>query len=1150
MTLPGATRELPDALDRQRAIETFERNLVVTAGAGTGKTTLLVDRLTRLLLRNPDPLKITEIVALTFTNKAANEMKVRLRERLQAYLDVTLDTPAPDEKTEKTQREVAALIRLNQLSKDELDNRVHDSLRNLERANIGTIHSFAAALLRLYPLEAGVDPHFQEDDGGQFSRIFGEQWALWLDQELSTTSPHAEGWRKALRQLSIEQIRDLASALCSETVEVGQRVERDDRKQAHVLRSWLAGLLDNATALIERHPEERVNEKVLRAGAVIIEEVLNTGTFSKTLSAEQREFLLNHSINRATQGWSDEDAEAAQHIVRVAKALCRIDAEMTELVWRLLVPYVETFRRVFVQEGFLSFDGLLIRSRNLVRDHPRVREELKRQFRSILIDEFQDTDPIQYEILLYLAERPGEAAKDWRQIKLTPGKVFVVGDPKQSIYAFRRADIEAYLEVVENIIKAQDGIESRLTANFRSHATILDVVNGVFESLIQAQPGMQPSYIGIEPPPQQMAPRPPGPAAKGLPRVLVRKIVVPDAEVNAEKARRLEGESLSRWLRDDVLDKARIVNAEGEAVPVQPKDVAILFRKLTDIQDYLEPLRRRGIRYVVEGERHFYAAKEVIDAVNLLRAIENPYDRLALVGVLRSPLGALTDQEIYDLRRRHLLDYRRAERLGGTNVPPSLTELYCGLAELHRDCQTLPVGDAGARIFARFPLKPLAACYFHGEQAVANLEKLRQQAEILGREDGAMTFKEAVRQLQKRVLDVREEGESVLAEENVDAVRIMSIHKAKGLEFPIVILGGCQTGTDTRNSGGAEVMFDWSSGLTGVRIGPLTDLAGVYIAEKNRLRAEEEQKRVLYVAMTRAREHLVISTAVTDKSSSGNFVSLLDRALENQIAAAVRPGVIQIGAGKLDVEIVETTFAAPGRTSRRKKPRGTAREWQPYLAHWSRRRNAYAAALEEPVFVTPTLLKAREQEFAEDTGEIRRAAHKDKTPALLVGELAHRFLEQWDFAAAVEDLGDRLGEFIDALLPREARQHAAVIRAELETILQRFAGCDVYAELTQARILGREVPLLMPWNDRVMEGVIDLVYERNGLLYLADYKTDRITREELRLATDRYQRQAEIYSEAARRSLGRDIAAFKLIFLSLGETVDVQLNADQQLRLW
>ncbi len=154
-----------------------------------------------------------------------------------------------------------------------------------------------------------------------------------------------------------------------------------------------------------------------------------------------------------------------------------------------------------------------------MRDQARVRADLKRRYRTILIDEFQDTDPIQYEILLYLAEQPSQAATDWRQVKVVPGKIFVVGDPKQSIYAFRRADIEAYLEVVERMIKAQNGVECRLTTNFRSNAAILDGVNGAFQNLIQAQDGVQPPYIAIHPAPGRIT------APSHIPKFLVRKIV-------------------------------------------------------------------------------------------------------------------------------------------------------------------------------------------------------------------------------------------------------------------------------------------------------------------------------------------------------------------------------------------------------------------------------------------------------------------------------------------------------------------------------------------------------------------------------------------------------------------------------------------------
>jgi ATP-dependent helicase/nuclease subunit A len=903
---------------------------------------------------------------------------------------------------------------------------------------------------------------------------------------------------------------------------------------------WLRDLAARAAALTERHPEERQNESLARAARAVIEGILQDGRIGDNALIVERALLAEKSVVSALAGWSEDDVAEARTLVRAAKGLAQVDEALTNLLWRLLVPFAARFRRFFVREGFVSFDGLLTGARNLVRDNPRVREELKRKYSSILVDEFQDTDPIQYEILLYLAERHGASANDWRAVQLTPGKVFVVGDPKQSIYAFRRADIEAYLEVIEKIIKAQDGADCRLTTNFRSHADVLDVVNDVFGRLIQAQDGIQPPYIAIHPPPA----RPPMESNDGFtpapPKVCLRKIVTDETKLDAETARRLEGESLARWLKEEILAKA-LIHERGEQVLAQPKDVAILFRKLTDIHEYLEPFRRRNIHYVVEGERHFYAAKEIIDAVNLLRAIDNPHDRLALVGVLRSPLGALPDKVIYDLHCRRLLDYRKA--LSDERFPPGLAELYRMLGRLHEQTRLLPVGEAVSLVFASLPIKLLAACYFHGEQAVANLDKLRQQAELLGRE-GLTTLKEAIRQLQRRVMDVKEEGESVLAEESVDAVRIMSIHKAKGLEFPIVVLAGCHAGIDGRQGKAAEALFDWSSGLTGLQIGPYWDLPGLYIAEKTRRRAEAEQKRVLYVAMTRPREHLVISCAPTLRRSSGSFSSMLGKALGVEITDISESQVLSVGAGRLAVQVVNETLEAPGRAESSPKQAGQKRDWRTYVELWRRRQKDYETALQTPAYLTPSLLKHREEQLSEAAHQNQRTANK-QTPALLVGDLAHRFLQSWDFAAKPETLKDQLGRFIEHSLPRESRCRQAEIGDELAAIFLPFCASRACAELASARILGREVPLLMPWNRQIMEGIIDVIYESDGALYLADYKTDKLSRRDLAKHATLYHQQAEIYTWAARQSLRRNVAAFKLIFLRIGEAVEVRLPPAQ-----
>ena len=1142
MTSSSRQIELSDAAERHRATRTFDRNLVVTAGAGTGKTTLLVDRLVHLLVRNPDPLRITEIVALTFTNKAANELKLRLRERLHAYLVDGGDDESPRDPAQQSQTEAESLTARYQLSKEELDRRIHDALRNIERSDIGTIHSFAAMLLHLYPLEAGVDPHFHEDDGREFDRRFDEQWDVWLDQELSLGGSHADEWRKILGKVTLDQIKALAKSLSSEAIEL-----RCGRTSVTAIpesvRSWLADLERKTTVLIEHHPEDRTNEKLLRAALRAIKGHREDAAALNDHDAETKALRDLKSINANLKGWLDDDIDEAQEVVRAAKGLLRVDPQLCGLLWALLVPFAERFREYFVSEGFLSFDGLLIRARNLVRDNVEVRAELKRQYRAILIDEFQDTDPIQYEILLYLAEEFGAAAKDWRRIRLTPGKVFVVGDPKQSIYAFRRADIEAYLEVVEKIIKAQGGIECRLTTNFRSNAAILDVVNGIFTSLIQAQDGIQPSYIAIHPAPNRSAA-----VNCRLPKVLMRKIIPEDSEINAEKARRLEGESLARWLKEEVLHRTVILNARGEEMYVQPRDVAILFRKLTDIHEYLEPLRRQAIRYVVEGERHFYAAKEIIDAVNLFRAIENPHDRLALVGVLRSPLGGLTDREVYDLHCEDLLDYRKRNTRGGKALPATVSELYQILVRLHEQTRLLPIGEAVSHIFATLPVKLLAACAFDGEQAVANLEKLRQQAELLGYE-GLTTLKEAIRLLQERVLDIKEEGESVLAEESLDAVRIMSIHKAKGLEFPLVVLAGCQSGTDGRRTTDGEALFDWSTGLTGVRIGPIADLAGLYIAEKNRTRADEEQKRVLYVAMTRAREHLIVSCAPPDRSSNGSFLSMLEETLDEDINSVDRTKTVRVGNGSIQIQTVLQSLAAPGRPRAKTTSGKTKSDWRPFIETWRGRRERFDSILQTPLFVTPTFLKRQEEQSAEALRHSTRGI-LPATPALFIGDVAHRFLQQWNFAGDTSNYRTDLIDLIDYSLPREMRDNRASIITDLEEIFARFFRSKVYAELAGSRILGREVPLLMPWNSQIMEGVIDILYEYKSFLYLADYKTDMMDRRQLAEGAARYRQQAQIYCQAARQSLRRDVALFKLIFLRLGEAVDIVPETDNELTLF
>ena len=1146
-----------DDLERRQATTTFDRNVVVTAGAGTGKTTLLVERCVNLLMRPSDPVEMTELVALTFTNKAANEMKARLRDRLEVLAGHRTGGPAAKE------AEAAVLDSLRKrysITTDDIHGRARKALQQLERAQIGTIHSFAAALLRLYPLETGLNPQFREDDGRLRKRQFDTGWGLWLDEELSGTGPRTEEWKKILGRFSLDRLGELALALCADNVDLDglQRPGGPD-DPAGVLGQWLRGLEEAITDLIRRHPKQRRIEQALAVGRRVIQAAGGGGA-----SVDAEELSLLRGLT-APKDWTQEDFNHARNLVTDARALARVDPVEIHRLCALLVPFARQCREDFARHGLVTFDGLLVRSRDLLRDHPRIREELKARFKAILVDEFQDTDPLQYEIILWLCEEPSRRAASWRDIRLAPGKLFVVGDPKQSIYGFRGADIAAYLQVVKEVIQAQNGVEYRLTANFRSDARILDVVNGVFEHLIREEPGLQPEYIALQPGPgtpgeptagpeqryvphgpepmgvSAVTPSPVRPERSGAPAeqspVRVRRVTSTGPTPNAEAARRLEAESLARWLEEEVLGRTFFDDGAGNHVRVAPGHVAFLMRALSNVQVYLEALRRRGIGYVVEGERDFYAAQEVIDAVNLLRAVDNPHDRLALVGVLRSPVGGHSDTEIFALGRQQLLDYRMVAGPRWVDLPRDVMDLYQRLFRLHREVRFLEAGKAVARVFKELPLSVLAASRRSGQQAVANLEKVRLVAEEAGA-GGSGTLKDVVAELERRVREEEDESENALEEETLDAVRIMSIHRAKGLEFPVVVLVDALAGVNRRSGPPAQVHQDWATGLAGIRIDDLWSLPGVFLQAKRREREAYEQRRLLYVAMTRPRQQLVVSFAERGQPDHDSMVSMIGEATGGALAHADPPAVA-CGMGEMAVEVVEEDPEAAERCDRPPAPPDAA-DWSWYEDLWGRRRSDYEARRQTPIFLTPTRLKA-----AGEAAEPRlRAGGLERDTALILGELAHQVLEHWDFQTqrVEEDLHEAIARHAPEL---PAAQHRVVVR-ELKAIWATLTGSPVYRELRGARILGREIPFVLPWDGQIMEGVIDLVYERQGQLYVADYKTDQVTDGDIAGVMHDYRHQAQVYTEAVRHGLNRDVAAFRLILLRLGRGVDVPAGSPSE----
>lgn len=1122
---------LPDSPARLAAATTFDRNVVVIAGAGTGKTTLLVSRLLHILLREPDPLPLSRVVALTFTNKAATEMKVRLRERLRGLLAPDSASTAPSGGAVTH----AELRRMYGLTGEEISKRAEAALQDLERAQIGTLHSFASHLLRLYPIEAGVSPTFRTDeDGLAFEEHFAREWDLWLDRELGAGGTDHERWKELIKECGLDGVRQLAWALTSELVDVASLARQVGESALQpAMRTWIEERRGRAEALLREHdrPKRRKIELITAAVVELLDVLLDQGLPGLALVRTETREALQKDLGAPPTGWSEEEGAEVQALQRVAGRLLEVDPDLLPKLLAVVGPFVERVRRSFLEDGWLTFDGLLARARVLLRDHPEIRDRLKQEYRSLLVDEFQDTDPVQYEIVLYLCERLGRRASSWRETELEPGKLFIVGDPKQSIYAFRRADIEAFEHVVARL-EREGALICTLATNFRSDAQVLDVVNGVFDTLLVAEANVQPGNVPLAVQPNRAS-------RFHEPGVKLRLIAggEDENELDSAAATRAEAEEIASLLARLLPAETRQGTSSSEQ-QLRPGQTALLFRKLTQADVYLQALRRRNIPYVIDGEKHFYRRQEIIDVVNLIRCLENPHDQIAFAGLLRSPLGGLSDPELAAVRRLDALDYRQGSRLARWEGPSaaSLRRLYAILSDLHEGLGELPLPELFDRLFARLPILELAAASLHGEQAVANLLKLRQMAaEVADRP--ALSLSGFVELMMARLIEQPDEAESALSEETLDCVRVMTIHKAKGLEFPLVILAGLHHGDGaSRGYAAPQIRHDWSTGIQGLEFGARCSLGSVLVAEKARIREQAERRRLLYVGMTRARECLVLSGAVGRKRSRGTFMDLLRQAFGEGFGEETAAHV-KIGEARASQVVTPGREPEAGRQRDRPARLEAFPEGAVLAIRWAQRDRDWGACRARPLSVSPSRLMASRDRQA-PSGP---SAGIGTVGGPALGRSVHRALQYWDFAG---DLEAQLSK-LHVAEADEGDLRPVLSRDELELevreLLRRFALSDFYARLRRADIVGREVPFRIPWKERsqVMEGVIDLVYRLDGRLWIADYKTDMIPLDQVAGRAEQYREQARVYSEAVSRSLREPVAGFEFVFLRHGVTVSV-----------
>jgi ATP-dependent helicase/nuclease subunit A len=862
--------------DRDLIRTALDDTLIVEAAAGTGKTTELVARI--VLLIQSGRARVTEIVAVTFSEKAAGELKLRLREELER-------------------------ARIADEVRDDERVRLDSAVLEFEEAHISTIHGFCAELLRERPVEAQIDPAFEVLTETRSELLFDEAFSSWMEDALRRPG---DGVRRSLRRpryvpwwqdaaddtdgpiqrlrragWDLLQWRDHPSPWKRPEWDREATIDRVLESVLDVARMTKSPIYERDLLYQDTASLRRQAKEIERAGRQSprdydgLEALLTTLARDRDLAKTRKGSGAMYSKTIARQVIVDARASLLSAL-RTFRDIA--DADLAALVHAELQDCVRRYEERKQRTGTVDFLDLLIRARDLVRDCPPVRAAFQRRFRYILVDEFQDTDPVQAELLLLLAG-DGDAPAAIRS-----GALFVVGDPKQSIYRFRRADIGMYQRVRDRL-ERQGARPALLRQSFRSVPNIQRFVNAAFrDSMRRDDELLQPGYVELVQHRDRIEGQPsvialPVPRPYGRYRIAKRSIEDSLPETIGEFVRWLVDES--GWQVTTAGERPRAVGAS---------DVCLLFRRFIAYQDdvtrsYVDALESRGVPHLLVGGKTFHEREEVDAFRTALSAIEWPEDELSVFATLRGPLFALGDEDLLEYHA-HVRDVSRGHAFHPYHVAKDVPQHLAPVADaletlrvLHAGRNYRPVADTIGRLIQATRAHAGFMLWRGGEQVLANVLHIAELARQYEGE-GGLSFRGFVETL-RSAADRAQAPEAPILEDGSEGVRLMTVHKAKGLEFPVVILADitCSLSRDD-----AQRYLDADRRLCAIRLAgwaPL-DLIDNNQREVNRDRAEGV--RLAYVAASRARDLLVVP-AVGDVPFDEGWVSPLNVALYPPVSA-------------------------------------------------------------------------------------------------------------------------------------------------------------------------------------------------------------------------------------------------------------------------
>ena len=1158
MTAPTSRRGRRIAENRELIATELDKTLIVEAAAGTGKTTELVGRIVGLIQN--ERATIGQIVAVTFSEKAAGELKLRLREEL-----------------ERSRAKAAP----NSAASALLDDAVHD----FEEAHISTIHTFCADLLRERPVEARVDPAFAVLTDTQADRLFDEVFSSWLHEQLAHPQ---EGVRRSLRRPvrwrfdddsddgPIERLRMAARGLREwrDHDAPWRRPDYDRKASIKALMARLKVFSDLTAKPIKRDDKFAVSVAAARVtsqdierqkrqvGDMVPEPMWDGWEAALVALSQHRDFARPKKGTGGAFGIGVTRDQAIAAHAELLDALKEFrdtaDADLAALLHEEMRECLERYERRKEEAGTLDFLDLLIKARDLVCDNAEVCRTFRARFRVILVDEFQDTDPLQAQLLLCLAGDDHGG--------LRPGALFIVGDPKQSIYRFRRADVGAYRRIADDL-GASGATAVTLQTSFRSVPAIQHFVNAAFrDDMTGDLESLQADYVPLLPHRADAAEQPAivalpiaypyGKSLYGPPQVT--QGALNDAQPAAVGA-------FIAWMLSP--ECAWTVASGRERRRIEASDICLLFRRFVHFGDditrnYVDELEARGIPHLLVGGKTFHEREEVDAVRTALTAIEWPEDELSVYATLHGPLFALGEEELleYHALARAFHPYRVPGELPDRLQP--VAKALRTLRELHAARNHRPVADTIGRLIATTRAHAGFVLWRGGEQVLANVLHISDLARRYEAE-GGLSFRGFVDTLHDASTRA-ESPEAPILEEGSEGVRLMTVHKAKGLEFPVVLLAdiACKLSLEE-----ASRYLDPEKRLCAMKLGGWSPLDLQEHNDVEARRDEAEGVRLAYVAATRARDILILP-AVGDGPYDKGWIRPLNRALyppRDQWQSPASARGVPLFKGKqtimpdarADGQPVDDTVR-PGTYQLADPETGEAFSvtwWDPLLLG-QRPDDARGIRREELISRDANPIDVAADRAAYDEWRERRAAVQAKGSAASMRVLTATELSEASEGKAdqitIEDAGfgvirpsgKRFGTLVHAVLatlPMQASSDEVHELAALHAKLfaapddERDAAAGIAIKLLKhprfesaraaeaaGRCVWREAPVSLRIDGKdgepqLVDGQVDLAYETDAGWVVVDFKTDI----EIASAADAYKQQVALYVEAVRRATGK-----------------------------